>query len=155
VFTPARATPRKTSAVTLSGNSSMFRSGRSIQTKNRSAILLQQPGSAETPILIYPYRGGLTPAWRQTALSCGRSQSSKAWPSISCLADSIAALSSAHLRSIDLMKWPFWPMQSSASDLSGSEAGVLVSVTVHFKHSNLRSSKPAGPSETAVVVIRF
>jgi hypothetical protein len=117
VFTPARATPRKTSAVTLSGNSSMFRSGRSIQTKTRNAVLFQQPGSAETPILIYPYRGGLTPAWRQTALSCGRAaKAPKRGPSISCLADSIAALSSAHLRSIDLMKWPFWPMQSSAAD---------------------------------------
>jgi hypothetical protein len=68
VLTPARATPRKTSAMTLSGNSSTLRSGRSIQTKNRNAVLFQQPGSAKMPILIYPYKGGLTPAWRQTAL---------------------------------------------------------------------------------------
>src|SRR6266852_5758838 len=43
----------------------------------------------------------------------------------------------------------------AASDLIGSEASVLISVTVHFKHSNLRCSKPSGPSETAVVVIRL
>jgi hypothetical protein len=45
--------------------------------------------------------------------------------------------------------------QRSASDLIGSEASVLISITVHFKHSNLRCSKPSGPSETAVVIIRL
>ena len=37
---------------------------------------------------------------------------------------------------------------------SGSDATVLVSVWPHFAHSNVRCSRPSGPSETADVIIR-
>src|SRR5439155_18347321 len=45
-------------------------------------------------------------------------------------------------------------IQPTALDSSGSYDTVLVSVWPHFAHSNVRCSKPSGPSETAVVIIR-
>jgi len=45
-------------------------------------------------------------------------------------------------------------IQPTALDSSGSNATVLVSVWPHLGHSNVRCSKPSGPSETAVVAIR-
>jgi hypothetical protein len=56
---------------------------------------------------------------------------------------------------------PYWVRPSSpesqptASDLSGSEARVLVSLCPHLAHSNARFSKPSGPSETPAVLIRI
>jgi hypothetical protein len=45
-------------------------------------------------------------------------------------------------------------VQPIASDLNGSHATILVSAWAHLWHSNLRCSKPSGPSETATVIIR-
>jgi hypothetical protein len=45
-------------------------------------------------------------------------------------------------------------LQPTAPELSGSDASVLVSVWPHLAHSNVRCSKPSGPSATANVIIR-
>jgi hypothetical protein len=45
-------------------------------------------------------------------------------------------------------------VQPTALDSSGSYVTVLVSVWPHCVHSNVRCSKPPGPSETADVIIR-
>jgi hypothetical protein len=45
-------------------------------------------------------------------------------------------------------------IQPEASDRSGSEASVVISVWPHFAHLKVRCSKPSGPSETADVIIR-
>jgi hypothetical protein len=45
-------------------------------------------------------------------------------------------------------------IQPTALDLRGSYTTVLVSLWPHCAHSNMRCSKPVGPSETADVIIR-
>jgi hypothetical protein len=50
--------------------------------------------------------------------------------------------------------WSSLLIQPAALDLSGSAASISSSVCAHFRHLNVRCSKPSGPSETAAVIIR-
>jgi hypothetical protein len=51
--------------------------------------------------------------------------------------------------------WPNSPeSQPTALDLRGSQGITLLSVSPHFRHSNVRCSKPSGPADTFAVIIR-
>ena len=50
--------------------------------------------------------------------------------------------------------WSSLLIQPAALDLSGSDTSISSSVCAHFRHLNVRCSKPSGPSETAAVIIR-
>jgi len=50
--------------------------------------------------------------------------------------------------------WSSLLIHPAALDLSGSDTSTSSSVWAHFRHLNVRRSKPSGPSETATVIIR-